>query len=90
MTTNSVATWTRLTSNKPQQKCIHCNTVPTDKFLIFDKMKYGQNTIVSKIKQNDEQNSIGSKCHNAIFRESLVTCLTCGKTMKKCVHLNLI
>ena len=31
MPMNSVASGTRLTSNKPQQKCIHCNSVPTDK-----------------------------------------------------------
>ena len=30
MPTNSVASWMRLTSYKPQQKCIHCNSVPTD------------------------------------------------------------
>ena len=53
MPTNSVVSWTRLTSNEPQQKCIHCNSVPSDKFLTFDKTKYGQNTIVSQIKQND-------------------------------------
>ena len=33
--------------------------------------------------ENDEQNIIRNKCHNAILRESLVTCLTCDKTMKK-------
>ena len=44
MPMNSVASCIRLTSNEPQQKCIHCNTVPTDKFLTFDKTKYGQNT----------------------------------------------
>ena len=83
MPMNSVASWTRLISNKPQQKCIHCNSVPTDKFKIFDKTKYGENTIVSQIKQNDQQKIIYNKCHNAIFRQSLVTCLTCEKTMKK-------
>ena len=82
MPMNSVASWTRLTSNEPQQKCIHCNSVPTDEFLTFDKIKYGQNTIVSQMKENDETN-ICNKCLNSIFRESLVTCLTCGKTMKK-------
>ena len=82
MPMNNVASWTRLTSNEPQQKCIHCNRVPTDKFLTFDKTKYGQNTIVSQMKENDEQNIICSKCHNAIFRESIVTCLTWGETMK--------
>ena len=82
MPTNSVASWTRLTSNKPQKKCIHCDSVPTDKFPTFDKTKYGQNTIVSQMKQNDEQNIICNKCHNTIFSESLVTCLTCVKTMK--------
>ena len=50
MPMNSVASQIRLTSNEPQQKCIHCNTVPTDKFLTFDKTKYGQNTIVSQMK----------------------------------------
>ena len=80
---NSVASHIRLTSNEPQQKCIHCNTVPTDKFLTFDKTKYGQNTIVSQMKENDEQNIMCNKCHNAICREYLVSCLTCIKMMKK-------
>ena len=83
MPINSVASWTRLTSHKRQQKCIHCNSVPTDKFLTFDKTEYGENTLVNKMTENDEQNIIYNKCHNAIFRESLVTCLTCDKTMKK-------
>ena len=34
------------------------------------------------MKENDEQNIICNKCYNAIFRESLVTCLTYGKTIK--------
>ena len=33
--------------------------------------------------ENDEQNIICNKCHNAICRESLVTCLICMKTVKK-------
>ena len=33
MPMNGVASHIRLTSNEPQQKCIHSNTVPTDKFL---------------------------------------------------------
>ena len=86
MSMNSVASWIRLTSNEPQQKCIHCNRVPTDKFLTFDNTKYEQNTIVSQMKENDEQTIICNKCHYAISRESLVTCLTCMKTMRKCVH----
>ena len=36
---------------------------------------------------NDEQNIICNKCHNAILRESLVTCLTCDKTMRKMLTL---
>ena len=87
MPTNSVASWIRLTSYEPQQKCIHCNSVPTDKFLTFDKTKYGQNTTVSQIKENDEQNITCNKCHNAIFRDSLVTLLTCVNTMKKNVYI---
>ena len=83
---NSVASWTRLTSHKPQQKCIHCNSVPTDK---FDKTKYGENTVVNQMLENDEQNIICNKYHNAVFRESLVTCLTCKKTMKKKLTLKL-
>ena len=90
MPMNSAASWTRLTSNEPQQKCIHSNSVPTDKFLTIDKTKYGQNTIVSQMKEHDEQDIICNKCHNAILRESLVTCLTCGKIIKKCLYLNLI
>ena len=39
MPVNSAASWMRLTSHKPQQICIHCNSVPTDKFLTFDKTK---------------------------------------------------
>ena len=86
MLTNSVASWIRLTSHKPQQKCIHCNSVPTDKSLTFDKTKYGENTIVNQITEN-EQNIICNKCHNMILRESLVTCLTCDKPMKKMLTL---
>ena len=33
--------------------------------------------------ENDQQNIICNRCHNAICRESLVTCLRCTKTMKK-------
>ena len=83
MPMNSVASCIRLISHKPQQKCIYCNTVPTGKFLTFDKTKYGQNTIMSQMTENDEKNIICNKCYNAISRESLVTCLTCTKTMKK-------
>ena len=57
MPMNSAASCIRLTSNESQQKCIHCNTVPTDKFLTFDKTKYGQNTIVSQMTENEEQNN---------------------------------
>ena len=83
ITVNSVASWIRLNSQKPQQKCIHCNSVPTDKFLTFDQTKYGENTLVNQMTENDEQNIIYSKWHNAILRESLVACLTCDKTMNK-------
>ena len=37
MPINRVASLMRFTSHKPQQKCIHCNCVPSDKFLTFDK-----------------------------------------------------
>ena len=83
MPMKSVTSCMRLTSNEPQQKCMYSNTVPTGTYLTFDKTKYGQNTIVSQMTENDEQNIICNKCHNAICRESLVTCLTCTKTMKK-------
>ena len=89
MPINSIASCIRLSSDEPQQKCIHCNTVPTDKFLTFDKTKYGQNTIVSQMKENDEQNIICNKCHNAICGESIVTCLTCMKMMKKNVYIEI-
>ena len=89
MPMNSVASCMTLTSNEPQQKCIHCNTVSTGKFLTFDKTKYGQNTIVSQMTEIDEENIMCNKCHNAICRESLVTCLTCTKTMKKNVYIEI-
>ena len=87
MPTNSVASRMRLTSHKPQQKCIHCNSVPRDKFLTSDKTKYGENSIVSQMTENDEQKIICNKCHNTMLRQSLVTCLTCDKTMKKMLTL---
>ena len=87
MPINSIALGIRLISHKPQQKCIHCNSVPTDNLLTFDKTKYGENTLVNQMTENDEQNIICNKCHNAILRESLVTCLTCDKTMKKMLTL---
>ena len=90
MPMNSVALCMKLTSHEPQQKYIHCNTVPIGKYLTFDKTKYGQNTIVSQMIENDEQNIICNKCHNAICRKSLVTCLTCTKTMKKVCTLKFV
>ena len=87
MAINSVASQTRLTSHKPQQKCIHCKSVPTEKFITFDKTKHGENIIVNQMTENDEQNIICNKCDSAILRESLVTCLTCDITMKKNVHI---
>ena len=33
--------------------------------------------------QHDTQDIICNKCHNAICRESLVTCLICTKTVEK-------
>ena len=57
MPMNSVALHMKLTSHEAQQKCIHCNTVPTSKYLTFDKTKYGQNTIVSQITENDQKTS---------------------------------
>ena len=68
MPMNSVALCIKLTSHKPQQICIHCNTVPTGKYLTFDNTKYGQNTIVSQMTENHQQNIICNKCHNAICR----------------------
>ena len=41
MPMNSVVSQIQLTSNEPQQICMHCNMVCTDKFLIFNKTKYG-------------------------------------------------
>ena len=73
----------RSISHKQQQKCIYCQSVPTDNFITFDKTKYGEITLVNHMIVNDEQNIICNKCHNAILRKSLVTCLTCDKTMKK-------
>ena len=57
MPMKSVASHIQLISNEPQQKCIHCNMVCTDKFLIFNKRKYGQNTIASQMIENDAQTS---------------------------------
>ena len=48
MPMNSVASHMRLTSHEPQQKCIHCNTVPTVKYLTFDKTKYNCESIDRK------------------------------------------
>ena len=82
MPMNSVASRIWLTSNEPQKKYIHCNTLCTEKFLIFNKAKYGQNAIVSQMIQHDTQDIICNKCHNAICRESLVTCLYVQKLWK--------
>ena len=53
MPMNSVALHMKLTSHKPQQKCILCNTVSTGKYLTFQKKKYGENTIESQMTEND-------------------------------------
>ena len=83
MPMNSVALCIKLTSHTPQQTCIHCNTVPTGKYLTFDKTKYGENTIVSQMTEKDQQHIICNKCHNAICKETLVTCLRCTNTITK-------
>ena len=70
MPINSVASQIRLTSHKPQQKCIHCNSVPIYKFLMFDETKYVENTLVNQTTEYDEQNIICNKCHNTILRFS--------------------
>ena len=70
MPINSVASQIRLISHKPQQKCIHCYSVPIDNFLTFDKTKYGENTLVNQMTENDEQIIRYNKCHNAILRVS--------------------
>ena len=57
MPMNSVALCIKLTSHKPQQTCIHCNTVPTGKYLTFDKTKYGENTIVSQMTEKINKTS---------------------------------
>ena len=80
---NSVALCIKLTSHKPQQTCIHCNKVPTGKYLTFDKTKYGENAIVCQMTEKDQQKILCNKCHNAICKETLVTCLRCTKTMTK-------
>ena len=87
MQMNSIASQMRSISHKQQQKCTQCHSVPTDNFQTFGKTKYGENTLVNGMRVNDEQNIICNKCHNAILRESLVTCLTCYKTMKKMLTL---
>ena len=43
--------------------------------------------LLNQMTENDEQKIICNKCHNTIFKESLVTCLTCDKTMKKNVDI---
>ena len=87
MPINSVASRMRSISDKHQQKCIHCHTVLTENFLTFDKTKYGENTLVNNMTIDAGQNIICNRCHNAILRESLVTCLTCDKTMKRMLTL---
>ena len=79
MPKNSVALHIKVTSQKLQQTCIHCNTVATGKYLTFDKTKYRENTIVSQMTEKDQQNIICNKCHIAICRETLITCLRCKK-----------
>ena len=86
MPMNSIALNMKLTHHKPQQKCIHCNTVPTGKYRTFHKTKYGENTIVSQMSENDQKDIMYNKCHNVICRETLITCLKCTKTMKKNLH----
>ena len=61
MPINSIASRIRSISHKPQQKCIHCHSVPTDNFLTFDKTKYGENALVNQMTENDEQNIICNK-----------------------------
>ena len=81
MPMNSVALRIKLTSHKPQQTCIQCNTEPTGKYLTFDKTKYGENTIVHQMTEKEQENIICNKCHIAICKETLVTCVRYTKNL---------
>ena len=71
MPVNSSASWIRLTSYEPQQKCIHCNSILTDNILTFDKTKYGENTIVNQMtKMMNKTSSVTSA--RTQFSESLL------------------
>ena len=72
-----------------QQKCVSCGTVCVDKMHHFDST-YGKNSLVTTIAQNQvsqKDNIICNKCHNAISKESIVTCLNCRTQFPRRQHI---
>ena len=90
MPINSVALWTRLTSHKPQQRCIHCNSVSKDKFLPFDKTIYREKILWIKWQKMVNKTSFVTTVKMQFSESLLLHVLHMIKQWKICLHWNLI
>ena len=65
--------------NTKQKICLYCKGISSTNKL-FDITDYGNNLLATQIHENSmlhHDSIICDKCHNAILRESLLTCIIC-------------
>ena len=60
-------------------KCFFCEDVPNDRFRIYDKGNYDNNSFIEQIQTeiNETENIICLKCHNLLLQECIVNCEIC-------------
>ena len=71
--------------NTKQKICHYCKGI-SNKSILFDITKYGNNLLATQIHENSmlhHESVICDKCHNAILKESLLTCIICENTVAK-------
>ena len=71
--------------NTKQKICLYCKGM-LNKSILFDITEYGNNILATQIHENSilhHDSVICDKCHNAILRKSLLTCIICENTFAK-------
>ena len=71
--------------NTKQKICLYCKGI-SNKSILFDITEYGNNLLATQIHENrmlHHNSVICDKCHNAILKESLLTCIICENTVAK-------
>ena len=71
--------------NVKEKICLYCKGI-LNKSILFDITENGNNLLATQIHENNmlhHDSVICDKCHNAILRESLMTCIICENTVAK-------